>query len=193
DRDLLPAHFEYRFGRKHRTKEPDHPEPFIVDAGGVPIRVEGTIDRIDRGSGDRFRIVDYKSGKALRHADLGGKIDRGVRLQLPLYAMAVASFFEAAANRVAGAIKPLVRGEVSPEKFAFELGDAEAGLRETLRIFVSAIHRGDFPAFPNESENDFQSCKYCPVSHSCRTKHDADERRSALEWSEPRAMLEGRA
>ena len=55
----------------------------------LPIRVEGTIDRIDMRRG-RLRIVDYKSGKALRHQKTSAKkIDRGVRLQLALYAMAV--------------------------------------------------------------------------------------------------------
>ena len=189
DRDLLPSHFEYRFGRKHRHHPPDHEEPFIVESRGVAIRVEGTIDRIDTGHG-RFRIVDYKSGKALRHTGLGDKIDRGVRLQLPLYALAVASFFELSPENVSGTIKPLVRGETSPDKFAFELAAAEGRLRETLDVFVGAITSGHFPAFPNDSDKDFQSCKYCPVNHSCRTRHDGDERRVVMEWSDPRSLLE---
>src|SRR5205823_3458478 len=53
------------------------------------IQVKGWIDRIDAGAG-RHRVIDYKGGKATRHKDLGKKIDRGVRLQLPLYAVAVA-------------------------------------------------------------------------------------------------------
>ena len=191
DRDLLPAHFEYRFGKKHKHHTPDHEEPFIVESRGVPIRVEGTIDRIDKGNG-RFRIVDYKSGKALRHTGLAEKIDRGVRLQLPLYALAVASFFELSPDAVSGAIKPLVRGDTAPDRYAFELADAGQRLRETLDLFVGAITTGHFPAFPNDSDKDFQSCKYCPVSHSCRTRHDGDERRVVTEWSDPRSMLEGR-
>ncbi|HUP46961.1 MAG TPA: PD-(D/E)XK nuclease family protein [Thermoanaerobaculia bacterium] len=197
DRDLMPAHFEYRFGKKHR-RDPDHPDPFIIESHGIPIRVEGTIDRIDTepralSPEPRYRIVDYKSGKALRHQDLAAKIERGVRLQLPLYAMAVASFFGAPAASVSGTIKPLVRGDADPDKFAFDLGDSEARLRETLDIFVAAITRGAFPAFPSDSDKDFQSCKYCPVSHSCRTRHDGDERRAALEARDPRTMLEGPA
>ena len=191
ERNLMPAHFEYKFGQKHKRRAPDHPEPFIIETNGVPIRVEGTVDRIDFGNG-RYRIVDYKSGKALRHEGLGPKIDRGVRLQLPLYAMAVASFFEVPPAAVSGTIKPIARTETSLDKFAFELGDAEARLRQTLEIFVQAISSGAFPAFPNESDKDFNSCKYCPVNHSCRTKHDADERRAALEASDPRTMLETR-
>ncbi|MGZ8867860.1 MAG: PD-(D/E)XK nuclease family protein, partial [Thermoanaerobaculia bacterium] len=189
ERDMMPAHFEYKFGQKHKRRAPDHPEPFIIETGGVPIRVEGTIDRIDIGHG-LYRIVDYKSGKALRHEGLGPKIDRGVRLQLPLYAMAVASFFEVPPSAVSGTIKPIARTETSLGKFAFELAETEERLRQTLEIFVNAIISGAFPAFPNETDKEFNSCKYCPVNHSCRTKHDPDERRSALESGDPRTLLE---
>lgn len=190
--DLVPRWFEYRFGGKHRSRpdrpEPDHPEPFIVDTGATPVRVEGTIDRIDAGGG-RYRIVDYKSGKAARHANLGDKIDRGVRLQLALYAMAVAEFFDADPSAVAAAIKPLVLGEVKADRFAFALHEKRDGLIETLRLFMRAIAAGAFPAFPNENDLEFNSCKYCPVNHSCRTRHDADERYALQQMSDPRTLL----
>jgi RecB family exonuclease len=188
--ELFPRRFEYRFGAKHRHAPPDHPEPFIIETGGVPLRVEGTIDRIDEGAGT-FRIVDYKSGKAGRHKDLAEKTDRGVRLQLALYAMAVAEFF--GAGNVTGAIKPIAGPDADPRKYSFALADKQDRLRDTLGIFVQAILRGAFPAFPNESDEDFNSCKYCPVSHSCRTKHDAEERRAVLRYEEPRTLLEERS
>jgi len=183
---LIPQWFEYRFGKKHRDTA-DHPEPFLVDAGGVLVRVEGTIDRIDAGE-NRFRIVDYKSGKALRHVNLGDKIDRGVRLQLALYAMAVAEFFDAEPSSVSATIKPLVLGEKA-ERFAFELHEKRDTLLATLGIFIRAILRGDFPAFPHENDAEFNSCKYCPVSHSCRTKHEPDERYALQQLRDPRTLL----
>ncbi|HEX6083609.1 MAG TPA: PD-(D/E)XK nuclease family protein, partial [Thermoanaerobaculia bacterium] len=198
--DLLPKHFEYRFGAKHREKA-NHPEPFVVDAGGVPVHVEGTIDRIDVGRASArpdederaearstYRIVDYKSGKALRHVNLGDKIDRGVRLQLALYAMAVAEFFHVDAERVSGTIKPIVPGETKPAKFAFALHEKREALLETLKLFIQAILSGTFPAFPNE-DDDFNSCKYCPVNHSCRTRHDLDERYAVQQFGDPRTLL----
>jgi RecB family exonuclease len=187
EKGLTPAKFEYRFGMKHR-QTPDHPEPFLVPIeDGATVKVEGTIDRIDSGNDGRFRIVDYKSGKALRHLDLAGKIDRGVRLQLALYAMAVATFFEVDPKDVSATIKPLVVENLKPAKFAFVLADKQEGLLETLRIFMLAILGGSFPAFPNEG--DFDSCKYCPVNHSCRTKHDLDERYAVQQWKDPRTLL----
>jgi RecB family exonuclease len=188
--DLLPKHFEYRFGAKHR-EQADHPEPFVVDAGGVPVRVEGTIDRIDVGRASArpsYRIVDYKSGKALRHVNLGDKIDRGVRLQLALYAMAVAEFFRVDPEHVSGTIKPIVPGETKPSKFAFALHEKRAALLETLALFIQSILSGTFPAFPNE-DDDFNSCKYCPVNHSCRTRHDLDERYAVQQFRDPRTLL----
>jgi RecB family exonuclease len=183
--ELVPRHFEYRFGAKHRVAA-DHPEPFIVDARGMQVRVEGTIDRIDV-SASRLRIVDYKSGKALRHKDLPEKIDRGVRLQLALYAMAAAEFFAVDATNVSGTIKPLVITDKA--KFAFDLHEKRAGLIETLEIFLSAIAHGVFPAFP--MDDDFNSCKYCPVNHSCRTRHDQEERYAIQQQRDPRTLLGG--
>lgn len=184
EQGLSPRFFEYRFGLKHRELA-DHPEPFLVHAGGVPVRVEGTIDRID-SDGTRYRIVDYKSGKALRHLNLGEKLDRGVRLQLALYAMAVAEFFDVDDVNVSATIKPLVVDDVNPEKFAFALHEKKGALLETLQIFLRAILAGEFPAFPDDD-----SCKYCPVNHSCRTRHDQDERYAVAQAGDARTLLSG--
>ncbi len=90
---------------------------------------------------------------------------------------------------MSGAIKPIA-GTSKLSDYSFELADHESRLRETLALFVEAIQRGDFPAFPNEKDSDYNACKYCPVNHSCRTRHDADEKRSVLRASEPRALFE---
>jgi len=187
DRQLLPKYFEYRFGAKYASRgQVDHPEPFTINAAGMPIRVEGQIDRIDVGA-DRLRIVDYKSGKALRHQKLGDKIDRGVRLQLAMYAMAAARFLDI--EEVSGAIKPLVAGPRA-SLFEFNLVEKYSGIVETLGIFAAAIAAGRFPAFPNERDEDFNSCKYCPVNHSCRTKHEPDERYAIGQKKDPRTLLQ---
>jgi ATP-dependent helicase/DNAse subunit B len=189
DTGFRPRHFEYRFGKTRHSLVPDHPEPFVMGvADGVDLRVDGTIDRIDVGA-DAYRIIDYKGGKATRHKDLGKKIDRGVRLQLALYAMAVSQFFDADAANVRGAIKPLVTSDTNATRFAFELSEKEAELRETLNLFVSSIIDGVFPAFPADDDADFNACKYCPVNHSCRTRHDFAEKYLITRNNEPRTLL----
>ena len=188
-----PKHFEYRFGKTRHSGVPDHPEPFVMEVSdGVDLRVDGTIDRIDTGA-DGYRIIDYKGGKATRHKDLGKKIDRGVRLQLALYAMAVSQFFDAVPANVRGAIKPLVTSDTNATRFAFELSQKEAELRETLNLFVSSIIDGVFPAFPADDDADFNACKYCPVNHSCRTRHDFAEKYLITRHNEPRTLLGGGA
>lgn len=191
EQQLFPKHFEYRFGTRHRNvEEIDHPEPFIVEARGLRVRIEGTIDRIDSDNRN-FRVIDYKSGKALRHADLAKKVKRGVRLQLALYAMAVAEFFGAPPEAVSAAIKPIVAADRKADKYAFALAEQKARLEETLEIFAGAMLEGRFPAFPNRNDSEFNSCKYCPVNHSCRTLHDADERYAVQQHSDPRTLLGG--
>jgi len=187
-----PKHFEYRFGKTRHSAVPDHPEPFVIAIGdeSVTLRVDGTIDRIDARP-DGYRIIDYKGGKATLHKYLGVKIDRGVRLQLALYAMAVAQFFDAEAASVSGAIKPLVTSETNARNFAFELAAKEAALRETLNLFVASILGGIFPAFPADDDADFNACKYCPVNHSCRTKHDFAEKYLITRHGELRTLLGG--
>jgi hypothetical protein len=147
----------------------------------------GRIDRIDM-DGDRVRIIDYKSGKALRHVNLGEKIERGVRLQLAVYANAIAEAFHTDPANVVGAIKPVAFGEAKPATFTFNLGEKREALLETLAIFSRAIAGGRFPAFPNEK--DFNSCKYCPVNHSCRTKHDPEEKYAVSQLRDPRTLLQ---
>jgi len=188
-----PKHFEYRFGKTRHAIESDHPEPFVIAIGGrgsLDLRVDGTIDRIDARP-EGYRIIDYKGGKATRHKDLGGKIDRGVRLQLALYALAVSQFFGADAASVSGAIKPLVTSETNARKFAFALAEKEAALRETLDLFITSILNGIFPAFPADDDADFNACKYCPVNHSCRTRHDFTEKYLVTRHGEPRTLLGG--
>ena len=73
---------------------------------------------------------------------------------------------------------------------AFDLADKHDGLQQTLDIFASAILRGHFPAFPNEKDNDFNSCKYCAVKLSCRTKHDPEEKYAVTRSREPRTLLQ---
>jgi RecB family exonuclease len=170
--DLRPQEFEYQCE---------------ANVEGIPVK--GWIDRIDTGGDGRYRVIDYKGGKATRHKDLGKKIDRGVRLQLPLYAMAVAQRFAAA--DVSGAIKPLVFPEVKADKFAFELREKEAAVRATIALFARSIIDGRFPAFPQDNDKDFNACKYCPVSHSCRTRHNLAEKYAVLRFEDPRTLLGG--
>jgi hypothetical protein len=102
--------------------------------------------------------------------------------------MAVAEFFGSAPEQISGTIKPIVP-EGKPAKFAFALHEKRDALMETLEIFARAILDGAFPAFPNDNDAEFNSCKYCPVNGSCRTRHDLDERYAVQQLKDPRTRL----
>ena len=186
---LRPRHVEFAFGTRYaREGTAMYPAPFVMPLHDFVLTVEGRIDRVDRSDDASIvRVVDYKSGKALRHRDLAKKIDRGVRMQLALYAMAIAEFFGSEPQNVSGAIKPLRGGNGG--KYSFRLADHSQNLRETIELFVAAMLRGEFPAFPADNDADFNSCKYCPVNHSCRTRHNDAEKYAVTRFGDPRSLL----
>lgn len=175
--DFRPAHFEFRFGKDD--------EKTVLQIGNRQITVRGFIDRIDlRESDGRRRIVDYKSGQARKRRDLAKKIDAGLALQLPLYSLALRQIFDLTAEQIEACIRPLANPrQVKP--FSFHLLEHEERLYETLALFVEAIARGSFPAFPNKDW-----CEYCAVANFCRTKHEPEEINALTEHEYARDLLE---
>ncbi|UCC63886.1 MAG: exodeoxyribonuclease V subunit gamma, partial [Anaerolineae bacterium] len=77
--DYTPCCYEAAFGLEGQP-------PLIVRAGDDCFRLRGLIDRIDRASGGRLRVIDYKTGGP---AAFGRRaVVQGKKLQLPLYALA---------------------------------------------------------------------------------------------------------
>jgi ATP-dependent helicase/nuclease subunit B len=75
--DFVPASFEHYFGKE---------QPLRLARDGEQIRLSGFIDRVDRDSAGRVRIIDYKSGGSQGYSETG--VQRGEHIQLPLYALA---------------------------------------------------------------------------------------------------------
>ena len=84
-KDWRPYAFEARFGMRGRDGSPR--KALEMTVGSETIRLRGVIDRIDRDALGHLRIIDYKSGKRNNSYSLSG-LQRGERLQLPLYALA---------------------------------------------------------------------------------------------------------
>ena len=78
-----PRHFEVEFG------QPKGEFPALeLGEGADMVRLQGKIDRIDwveTENGTAFRVIDYKTGTGPRIQD----VKAFVRIQLPLYALAV--------------------------------------------------------------------------------------------------------
>ncbi len=92
-RDLAPEHFEFSFGDEEHRDGP----ALVLGEGEEQVRLQGMIDRIDltrHPSGLLFRVIDYKTGSVPSRK----KLEEGLALQLPLYAMAVERALSAEEN-----------------------------------------------------------------------------------------------
>ena len=76
--DFTPYRFEQKFGM-------GNPSLILRSDDGAEIRLHGYIDRLDVDQHGRLRVIDYKaSGSPISAKD----VEKGKRLQLPLYALA---------------------------------------------------------------------------------------------------------
>ncbi|MEZ4503012.1 MAG: PD-(D/E)XK nuclease family protein [Dehalococcoidia bacterium] len=135
--------------------------PIDVTLPGIepPMRLVGSIDRVDAGDGVT-QVVDYKSGRPIRRSD----VESGQRLQLQLYALA--------AQVQLGASRLIARyAYLDPRAEAWSLDSASAGdeaIIEAARRHAAAarasIAAGDFRVNPS-----VDPCpSYCDFRHVCR-------------------------
>jgi ATP-dependent helicase/nuclease subunit B len=153
-------------------------EPATVTLGdGRTVRFHGRIDRVDEGPGGSPVVVfDYKTGRFVDDPTEG--LERGDKLQLPIYALAMAGGHPAAEVR---------SYYWSTQKFGT---DALAGLTlddatrdqldDKVSTIVDGISAGVFPAFPDKPRQDgrghdtWVNCCYCPFDRVCAPARDDD-------------------
>ena len=89
-----------------------------------------------------------------------------------------------------------------PAKVGERRGRNVVALQEILRECLRAFELRRDARRPENPESrraeaiddaDFNACKYCPVNHSCRTKHDFAEKYLITRHNEPRTLLGGGA
>ena len=176
--DFVPAYFERSFGRdRDRTEVP-------YECGARSLRFCGWIDRVDLGGGERFRVIDYKTG-ALRgeEQDLAG----GTALQLPVYLMASAAMLgrpmeagEAYYRQVrAGSKRDVVRFSGA------RWHESAPQFAKIIATITNGIERGIFLA-----PADDQGCKNCTVKAACPAGMSRLFARKAAEDPRAREYLE---
>ncbi len=124
-------------------------------AGGAPVVVSGSIDRIDRLPSGRVEVIDYKTGRISSQKDVHES------LQLSIYALAcrdalglgtperVTLYFTESATRM------------STTRTDEQLDAARADiLARTARI-----RSGDFAATPSAD-----ACRYCDFARMCPSR-----------------------
>ncbi len=145
DPSWRPAFYEARFGLG------DRPALEIQTELG-PVKLRGMIDRVDRNPDGELRVVDYKTGSShLASQDLVN----GLRLQLPLYAMAAERALKLgkAAEGLYWMILKAAPGSLKLASFDYE--DAYNGIEGAFGMveghvsrFVAGIRSAEFPPQP---------------------------------------------
>ena len=160
----VPDAFELGFGT---AGDPLPPLTIDID-GSTPVTFRGRIDRVDRTPDGSHRFVyDYKTGMPNDLAHIGDDpVMRGRRLQLALYATAVARAFPRAD---VGAYYWFTRERGDGCFAGFELDDvASARLQQVLSTIVGAVADGRFPAYPGaDGWWGPENCQWCAFDRVC--------------------------
>jgi ATP-dependent helicase/nuclease subunit B len=189
-----PSHFEVAFGPSRSDDRIDalcQSQPWTMQVAGETLKIAGQVDRIDLAAvKDRavFSIIDYKTGKQPAFKDQD--FDTGLRLQLPLYALAAEQFLLQQMGAIAWQIgywsvkeqkvKPyvlseLIEGEIRPtETWRIE----REKLQRRVLSLVRGIQRGEFPMH-NLDQHCTTHCEYRTI---CRI---GQARSLEKEWSLP--------
>ena len=164
-----PKLFEVGFGRV------DSPHPALeLGEGADMVRLQGKIDRIDwveTETGTAFRVIDYKTGAIPKLKD----VKAFVKLQLPLYALAVERL------GIAGGperLFDLAYWELKDRGFSAVKIDDWPTYRDQLVSVVieavKAVRAGGFEI----SSTDKDCTRFCDFSTACRIKQVRDARKS---------------
>lgn len=140
-----------------------------TEGRAVPLR--GVADRIDVLTGNRFRVIDYKSGSAPNPKRA---------LQVPIYALCAQERLaeqrggtwdvqEASYVAFTGkkSLVPVINRKTAKDDRVSLLADARTRLLDS----VHGIERGEFPPRPYES----RICSYCAYPSVCRKDYVGDE------------------
>lgn len=154
-----PTAFELRFGLDGK------PALEIELNGGGKLRFHGVIDRVDLSEEGTLRVIDYKTGSSNLDKE---SLVKGIRLQLPLYAMAASQIFSG--REVDDAFYWTINGRKGMlylNKFAYGEFEGPRGAMEIVRQHIedgyNGIKAGSFKPKPPKG-----GCPdYCPARLWC--------------------------
>ncbi|NLD74601.1 MAG: PD-(D/E)XK nuclease family protein, partial [Chloroflexi bacterium] len=134
-----PLAFEARFFAPHEL---------CLEVDGVCLRVHGLIDRVDVSADGRLRVIDYKTAGPT--AFTRAALERGDKLQLPLYALAARDAL-GLGEPVDGFYWHVPAAKPSPARLARCDGGAEAAMERAARVaaeVAAEVVAGRFPPRP---------------------------------------------
>lgn len=153
----------------------DEAPPVEVDlGGGRVVRFGGRIDRVDASpDGTKAVVIDYKAASPRGFTGMKSDVlDRGRRLQLPIYALAAKQLVPRAEQLAAyyWLVDPRYAMELKGDRIDDEV---EAKFHEVLETVVGGIEAGLFPAHPGDDTwrpntgPTFESCMFCDYDRVC--------------------------
>jgi len=146
-----------------------------LPVGDSRIPIAGKLDRLARVGG-LLRVGDYKTSRSFSKPLERARILRGLALQIPLYARAVAQR-EGAEDVVGEVLNVPLRperdrdGERKVERVR-NLAELEQFSATALAELVSLLQRGVFPITSNDAE-----CRTCDYAVACRIAHPPSRQR----------------
>ncbi len=142
---------------------------------GRALRLRGTVDRVDLTDDGGILVIDYKGGSGRQFKGIDeDPLDGGRRLQLPLYARAVAEALDRSGPRV-GLYWLTTRDHVLSVPLDANLEDE---LEEKVGALLDGITEGLFPAVPGSATSwprvTFDNCVYCDFDRVCPTDRQSE-------------------
>jgi ATP-dependent helicase/nuclease subunit B len=165
----VPVMAEASFGAGRQQRPADLPAVLLPTANGEVVRVGGRIDRIDRHQVTGALVAtDYKTGLKETEKAITAGLAAGLKLQLPLYAMAARGLTDedvAASGRYW-----FISGRGDWTSVALSLTD---DVRDTTSAVVAAIAdemaAGHFPGAARRLQIGGDACSGCDFVDVCPT------------------------
>ncbi len=142
---------------------------------GRRMQLRGSVDRVDLTEDGGLLVIDYKGGSKRPFEGMEtNPLDDGRRLQLPLYARAVAERLGRSGPRTG--LYWLTRANEIKEMVLDD--DLESELEDAVGAALDGIGEGVFPGVPGEVVGwprvSFENCKYCDFDRICPTDRQSE-------------------
>jgi RecB family exonuclease len=153
--------------------ETEQPIDVSLALGETRLELRGKIDRIVRDASGALHVGDYKTGRSFQKPLSPTRIRKGLALQIPVYALAVAER-EASRNVIGDALTVPLRPERDRDDErardrSLSLAQLEPLAQPALLELGRLLERGFFPMVPDDAVSD--ECRYCRYTVACRSEH----------------------